>query len=169
MSHWANFGGMSEKWWLKANWHLRAEGNIDVIVCLNLFSSIGWQKNGVFFVLVKKRVCNSLIISLFYLSWDANKIEKAIKRMVDNPASSARIWQEIAGRGPRWGKRAERCNNGRVKREKGLKIENLGSLEQKRVNNGKILKKCSIIDDYLKNIQYLCSVNAVIIIRKEVW
>ena len=54
------------------------------------------------------------------------------------------------------------------KRKNGLKIENLGSLEQKRVYNGEILKKCSIIDDYLKNIQYLCSVNAVIIIRKEV-
>lgn len=47
-------------------------------------------------------------------------------------------------------------------------IENLGNLEQKRVDNGGILKKCSIIDDYLKNIQYLCGVNAVIIIRKEV-
>ena len=58
-----------------------------------------------------------------------------------------------------------RCNNGRVKRKNGLKIENLGSLEQERVYNGEILKKCSIIDDYLKNIQYLCSVNAVIIIR----
>ena len=48
-----------------------------------------------------------------------------------------------------------RCNNGRVKRKNGLKIENLGSLEQKRVDNGEILKKCSIIDDYLKSIQYL--------------
>ena len=47
-------------------------------------------------------------------------------------------------------------------------IENLGNLEQKRVDNGGILKKCSIIDDYLKNIQYLCGVNTVIIIRKEV-
>ena len=49
-----------------------------------------------------------------------------------------------------------------------MNIENLGNLEQKRVDNGGILKKCSIIDDYLKNIQYLCSVNAVINIKTEV-
>ena len=61
-----------------------------------------------------------------------------------------------------------RCDDGRKTRGNGLKIENFGNLEQKRVDNEGILKKCSIIDDYLKNIQYLCGVNAVIIIRKEV-
>lgn len=30
----------------------------------------------------------------------------------------------------------------------------------KRVNNGKISKNSSIIIDYLRNVQYLCGVNA---------
>ena len=39
---------------LKANGHLRAGGSIDVIICLSLFF-IEWQKDGVFYVLVKKK------------------------------------------------------------------------------------------------------------------
>lgn len=39
-------------------------------------------------------------------------------------------------------------------------IENLGNLPRKRFDNDKISKKYSIICDYLRNIQYLCSVNA---------